>query len=960
MKTVKFGRNICRKGCSMEEGNSFKTKNSSKVSFLNRMNTKIAMLIVVMIAVPLAIIVLISVSQTKKTMEETYSTYAMNLAEEAAVGIDFATESSEGTYGNYALNLAEEAAVAINSLRDFGEEVYLNYAMNLAEEAVVGINSAIVSSEEVYKNCAQNLAEEVVTGMDLVAALGLPLDQSRIGTILSNIQIKGVEGSYAYMVSPTGTMMWHPTASKIGQPVENAAVKGIVADLAAGKKVENGAVLYEFNGSYKLAGYAFTAQGYIVLVTADYANFVKIDYDSLIGGIHISGVPGSYAYMVSPDGTMLWHPTPEKVGQPVENAAVKGIVSDLAAGKTVEDGAVVYEFKGANKIAGYSFTSEGNILLVTADYDAFMKIDYDELLGGIEISGVEGSYAYMVSPDGTMLWHPTASKIGQPVENAAVKGIVSDLAAGKKVEDGSVIYEYKGALKVAGYAFTKSGDIVLVTADYDKFVKIDYQALLGDLEISGVEGSYAYMVSPEGTMLWHPTASKIGEPVENAAVKGIVEKLAAGQKVEPGALVYEYKGSDKLAGYALTKNNVIAVVTADYDKFIAPITALRGRLIMIGVIATIICCVLGYLFVMTLMKAFDELVPVIDKAANFDLTKDDRVKRLSKRKDEVGVIAKAVDSMNENLSGIVGQIHGASDSISGNVDELYDATVKINELCTDNSATSEELAAGMQETTASTQSIASNVENIQAGAEEIKQMADDGNKLSVEVMDRAGELKRTTEAATRKTTELYDSVKVKSEAAIEASKAVEKINELTRTIMAISSRTGLLALNASIEAARAGEAGRGFSVVASEIGNLADQSSTAVKDISAIVAEVNDAVGQMSECIGELIGFLESNVLTDYDNFGKVSDQYRTDANSFKDSMSDIESSISTLNMNINQIVEAIGGINTTISEAANGVTDIADKTSDMVGSTSGTAEGVASCRERVKELNDIIKRFRL
>ena len=943
----------------MKSDNAQNQNTSSKVGFFNRMSTKITWLIIGAVMIPLAILIIISVNETTKTMESTYSTYAMNLAEEAAIGIDFATSSSEDTYSNYAYNLSKEAAVAIDSLQDFGEDVYLNYAKNLAEEAVVGINSSIASSEVVYKNCAQNLAEETVIGIDLVDALGLTLDPTRIGTILSNIHIKDVEGSYAYMVNRNGTMLWHPTASKIGQPVENAAVKSIVADLAAGKKVENGAVLYEYNGSYKLAGYAFTRQGYIVLVTADYANFVKIDYDSLIGNIEISGVEGSYAYMVSPDGTMLWHPTASKVGQPVENAAVKGIVADLAAGKTVEDGSVVYEYKGSKKIAGYSFTSEGNILLVTADYDAFMKIDYDELLGGIEISGVEGSYAYMVSPDGTMLWHPTTSKIGQPVENAAVKGIVSDLAAGKKVEDGSVIYEYKGSQKVAGYAFTDKGNIVLVTADYDKFVKIDYDHLLGDIEIANVEGSYAYMVDSDGTMLWHPNADKIGQPVENAAVSNIVKRLANGEKVEADSVVYEYKGANKLAGYALTKNNVIAVVTADYDKFIAPITSLRTRMIIVGVIAAIICSIVGYVIITALMKALGALVPVIDRTANFDLTKDENIDRLAKRNDEIGVISKAVNTMSANLASMVGNIENAGIGVDNNVNSLYEAVAKINELCTDNSATSEEMAANMQETSASVHSIASNTENIQSGAEAIRDLASNGNTLAKEIMTRAGELKTTTEQASAKTTGLYESVKEKSELAIEASKAVEKINELTGTIMSISSRTSLLALNASIEAARAGEAGRGFAVVAGEIGNLATQSANTVKDISGIVNEVNDAVRMMSECISELIGFLETNVLTDYDNFSKVSDQYRNDASTFNDSMTTIDRSIVALSENINHIVEAINGINSSIDDSANGITDIAGKTTDMVGETTGASEEVTACRDRVKELNDIISVFK-
>ena len=125
------------------------------------------------------------------------------------------------------------------------------------------------------------------------------------------------------------------------------------------------------------------------------------------------------------------------------------------------------------------------------------------------------------------------------------------------------------------------------------------------------------------------------------------------------------------------------------------------------------------------------------------------------------------------------------------------------------------------------------------------------------------------------------------------------------------------------------------------------------------IDEVNDAVSMMSECINELIGFLESNVLTDYATFSKVSDQYRNDASTFNDSMTRIDQSIAELSGNINQIADAIAGINTTIDESANGITDIAQKTTDMGGETADATAQVAACRERVKELNEIISVFK-
>ena len=819
------------KGKGKNPGSQMK-RGSFKI--FSRMSSKITLLISAIVFVVILVLVIVAERRASSAMEETYLNYAQNLAEEAAIGVDFATEFGEEAYGGYAKNLAQEAAVSINFSRQFGESVYKAYAQNLAEEAAKIVDNAAVGED----------------------------GSVNLNRLLNSVQILGVEGSYAYMVSPTGTMLWHPNAEKIGNPVENAAVKGIVEDLKAGKTVENGSVLYEYKEALKLAGYAFTSAGNIMIVTADYDEFMKIDYDTLLGNITIDGVEGSYAYMVAPDGTMLWHTNPEKIGQPVENAAVKGIVADLQAGKTVEDGFVIYEYKDALKLAGYSFTDTGNIVLVTADYDKLIDIDYDKLIGQIEMSGVEGSYAYMVSPDGTMLYHKDPEKIGNPVENAAVKGIVADLAAGKSVPNGSCTYEYKDAYKVAGYAFTSSGNIVIVTADRD-------------------------------------------------------------------------------------------VMMAGVDH-------MKIMLVVIGVIFLIIAVLLVAAFTMYMLKGLEHLVPVIDKTANYDFSEDRESKRLERRSDEIGMIARALDKTRNNLRDMVELISRAGSSIDTNVNMLQATIDKVGTICEDNSATTETLAAGMEETAATTSTIAQNVSNVQGNALDIDRMADAGTKLADEVSKRANELSATTELASRKTMEIYESVKVKSDEAINASQAVNKINELTGTIMAISSQTSLLALNASIEAARAGEAGRGFAVVATEIGNLANQTSEAVTNIGGIVEEVNNAVSQMSDCLTQTTSFLETNVLSDYQEFGKVSLQYKEDADTFGNSMNEIRESVGSLTGDIEKIAGAISGIDTNVSETSHGVVDIAERTTEMASDTSTSVNKVNECRDAVSDLNNIINKFSL
>lgn len=485
--------------------------------------------------------------------------------------------------------------------------------------------------------------------------------------------------------------------------------------------------------------------------------------------------------------------------------------------------------------------------------------------------------------------------------------------------------------------------------------------LLKDVKVEGVASSYAYLVDSTGTMLYHPTAEKIGSPVENVVVTGLVQQIKDGSVPVPDIVEYEFKGVMKYAGYSVSPiNKSILVVTADQKEILKPVTNMRTVSIISCILINIILGISGFFFSGFITRPIKKLTGSINKISNLDFTVDNTYNALTKRSDETGEMSRAILSMRDNMRAIIEKINAASEQIYSNSIELNNISKSVNEHSSDNSATSEELAASMEETSATTETIDQNIEYIESNTKDINQKTIDGSTLSSEIIKRAEKLKQTTMESRNKTKDMYNSVKVQSTQAIEQSKAVEKINVLTDTIKSIADQTSMLALNASIEAARAGESGKGFAVVAKEISNLATQSSQTVGGITTIVSEVNVAVENMSSCLEDTLLFLENAVSKDYEHFIEVSGQYDDDAQSVQKTMEDIHSAISKLNDVTAQIAEAISGINITINEAASGVTDIATRTSDIVSLTSETYSMAQDSMSYSNHLKEVVEAFKL
>ncbi len=488
----------------------------------------------------------------------------------------------------------------------------------------------------------------------------------------------------------------------------------------------------------------------------------------------------------------------------------------------------------------------------------------------------------------------------------------------------------------------------------------DYKTLLAEVKIEGTESSYIYLVDKNGTMLYHPTAEKIGAPVENSVVKGLVEEIKGGKIPEPDTVEYEFKGTMKYAAYAVLSNQSILVLTADEDEILEDIHEVTVYSVVGAIVVVIFCMLIGIFIVHLNIRPLTRLVSVIRETASLNFTDDTLVTAIAKKGDEVGQMAKAILDMREKLKIIVKDVQEAGNRISNDIGQVNELSDKIREACTDNSATTEELAAGMEETAATTGSIHGNIEDMREGASGIQKISTDGVKLSEEINERAMSLRETSTTARTKCIDMYENIKEQTEHSIKAAECVNQINEMTQSIMQISSQTSLLALNASIEAARAGEAGKGFAVVASEIGQLANETSNSVTSINEIVNQVNTSVSTMLKSMKDSTSFLEEVVIKDYEQFVDISEQYNKDSDMVKDCMQNVEKSIFTLTESIASIADAIDGINSTIDESTQGISDIAGKTTDVVSQTAQNVELVETCIKSTGLLENITEKFRV
>ena len=488
---------------------------------------------------------------------------------------------------------------------------------------------------------------------------------------------------------------------------------------------------------------------------------------------------------------------------------------------------------------------------------------------------------------------------------------------------------------------------------------IDFSEFTDTIDsLSIFDSGYGFLVNESGKVMYHKDL-EIGSNLADAdsGLQSVVDALG-NEQTEETAVSYTYQGKDKVMYYKTLENGMKFVLTAPKTELQEKSRQLAKQIFGGAAFAMILTIIIGTVLGFTITKPITQIDGIVKQTAEFEFASNPANQHLYKRKDETGRMAISLHNMRKNLRQMVANIRHVYTDLKNTTEQLSDTTKRVREMSSVNTDTTQELAAAMEETAATMETVNTTVSDIKERATDIERYSKEGRESSVEVKERAGQLKLKTQAASEKTVQMYENVQQKTEAAMEQAKAVEKINQFTQAILEISSQTNLLALIASIEAARAGEAGKGFAVVAGEIGTLAAQTSTTVGSINEIIAEVNQAVANMTGCLKESTDFLEQTVLKDYEDFMGVADQYTKDATVFDDDMSAISGQINTLLSSIVEIADAMQGVSSTVSEAADGVTDIAQKTLEVSGIVQGNETLVDNNRENIVRLNSVIEMF--
>ena len=440
--------------------------------------------------------------------------------------------------------------------------------------------------------------------------------------------------------------------------------------------------------------------------------------------------------------------------------------------------------------------------------------------------------------------------------------------------------------------------------DYD-----GYANNLSGVKLEGMDSAYMYVVQNDGTMLYHPTKEKVGQPVENAVIKGVVQQLQDGKKPGTTVVEYDFNGTTKYSAYTILNNENILVLTADESEALAGITTVTGVAVGIIAIVVLIAIIISFIMGRRLMRPLVKVSTIIEDVANGNIEADFSVVKESN--DEIGLIIEKMKELTQSLGSIVGKIRNSSDTMSSNSYELNDTSSQTLAANNEISKAVEDVAEGSTGMAASISKINENLLEMSNETKDINASVDEIKNQTVAVQDSSKIMNDKIKSMQDSSHKMDEGISAISKRIETVNTTVDKVSNIVSVIEEISSETNLLSLNASIEAARAGDAGKGFAVVAQEIRVLSDNTNTELENIKQIISSLVEECRYCVQASGTIVednAKQKEEIKAVLDEFGSLDEQIQKTAEKADE---------------IEELVTAMIELNDDITKSSNSLTDV-------------------------------------
>lgn len=440
--------------------------------------------------------------------------------------------------------------------------------------------------------------------------------------------------------------------------------------------------------------------------------------------------------------------------------------------------------------------------------------------------------------------------------------------------------------------------------DYD-----GYANNLSGVKLEGMDSAYMYVVQNDGTMLYHPTKEKVGQPVENAVIKGVVQQLQDGKKPGTTVVEYDFNGTTKYSAYTILNNENILVLTADESEALAGITTVTGVAVGISAVVVLLAIIICFILGRRLMRPLVKVSTIIEEIANGDINADFGM--VKETNDEIGLIIEKMKELTQSLGNIVGKIRNSSDTMSANSYELNDTSSQTLAANNEISKAVEDVAEGSTGMAASISKINENLLEMSNETKDINESVNEIRNQTVAVQDSSKIMNDKIKSMQNSSQKMDEGISAISKRIETVNTTVDKVSNIVSVIEEISSETNLLSLNASIEAARAGDAGKGFAVVAQEIRVLSDNTNTELENIKQIISSLVEECRYCVQASGTIVednAKQKEEIKAVLDEFSALDEQIQKTAEKADE---------------IEELVTAMIELNDDITKSSNSLTDV-------------------------------------